>query len=197
MARVIGNPLQQLTADTKYMRNEVSTHIAHQGGFTLVELLVTIAIAAILVSLAAPSFQTMLLNNRMAGQTDELTNALNYARNTALSQSVGVIVCPIGAVSSTTCGTDWGAGWVVVSDPSGTPTLIQSRLTVAGSPVVSSTANVTFDARGLSTTQSNFTICDSRGTTFGRSVQVVATGSVQAGNTPGTAVWGTPALFCP
>ena len=179
------------------MNNEVPDRHVNHSGFTLIELLVTIAIAAILMSLAAPAFQAMLLNNRMAGQTDELTNALNYARNTALSQSVSVKVCPVGAVSSTTCGTDWGAGWIVVSDPSGAPALIQSKLTAAGGPVVSSTANVVFDSRGLSTTQSNFTICDSRGTTFGRSVQVVATGFVQAGNTPGTAVWATPALSCP
>lgn len=179
-------------------RSSSISHPSHSDdGFTLVELLVTIAIAAIFMSLAAPSFQTMLLNNRMAAQTDELTNTLNFARNTALSQSVSVQVCPLGATNSTTCGTDWGLGWIVVSDPSGTPVLSQSKRSKTGGPAVSATANVTFDARGLSTTQSNFSICDSRGTSFGRSVQVIATGFVQVGDTPGTAVWGLPALSCP
>lgn len=163
----------------------------------MVELLVTIAIAAIFMSLAAPSFQTMLLNNRIAAQTDELTNTLNFARNTALSQSATVQVCPLGAANSSTCGNDWGLGWIVVSDPSGIPVLLQSKRSKAEGPVVSSTANATFDARGLSTTPSNFSICDSRGTNFGRSAQVIATGFVQVGDTPGTAVWGTPALSCP
>lgn len=166
-------------------------------GFTLIELLVTIAIVAIFMSLAAPSFQTMLLNNRMAAQTDELTHTLNFARQTALSQSVNVQVCPVGVTTSTTCGVNWGLGWMVVSDPSGTPVLSQSKRSKTGSPVVLSTANVAFDARGLSTTPSNFSICDSRGTPFGRSVQVIATGFVQVSDTPGTAVWGLPALACP
>lgn len=166
-------------------------------GFTLIELLVAMAIVAIFMSLAAPSFQTILLNNRMAAQTDELTSALNFARNTALSQSVNVQVCPLGVTHSTTCGGNWGLGWMVVSDPSGTPVLSLSKRSKTGGPVVSSTANVTFDARGLSTTPSNFSICDSRGTPFGRSVQVVATGFVQVGDAPGTAIWGLPAFACP
>ncbi len=178
-----------------FTSSALKTH--SHSGFTLVELLVTIAIAAVFMSLAAPSFQTMLLNNRMAAQTDELTNTLNFARNTALSQSVSVLVCPLGATNSTTCGTNWGLGWMVVNDPNGAPFLSQSKRSKINGPTLSATANVTFDARGLSTTQSNFSICDSRGTSFGRSVQVIATGFVQVGDTPGTAVWGLPALSCP
>lgn len=169
----------------------------NQGGFTLIELLVTVSIAAIVLMLAVPSFQAMLLNNRMTAQVDELTSALNYARNTALSQSVSVQVCPVGAVNSTICSTDWSLGWMVVSDPANTSTLLQRKQKAPGGPVIRSAANVFFDARGLSTTQSNFTICDSRGTSFSRSVQVVSTGFVQAGDTVGAAVWGMPALSCP
>lgn len=167
-------------------------------GFTLVELLVTVAIVAIMLALAAPSFQAMLMNNRLTAQIDGLTSALNYARNTALSQAVNVQVCPVGALSSSTCGASWAAGWSVVSDPTGTPVLLQSRRTPTGNPVLSSSASsVVFDSRGLATTLSSFKVCDSRGAAFARSVQVFATGFVQAGATPGQVAWGVSALSCP
>lgn len=169
-----------------------------QRGFTLLELLITIAIAAIIISLAAPSFSAMLMNNKLTAQGGGLTAGLNYARNTALSQSINVQFCPVGALNSTTCGTNWGSGWMVLRDPAGTPTILQSRQAAAGNPVLSSTAaSVTFDSRGLSTTPSSFKLCDSRGAAYARSVQVFATGFVQAGNTPGKVAYGTAALVCP
>ena len=175
------------------------TEPSRSAGFTLIEILVTIAIAAILLALAAPSFTTMVKNNRLKAQTDGLTAALNYARNTALSQALTVEVCPIGNLNSTTCGTNWASGWIVVSDPSGTPTLLQSHQTVAGGPTLSSSvASVLFDPRGLSTTPSSFTECDNRGATYARSVQIpFSTGLVQVGATPGQVAYGTAALTCP
>lgn len=169
----------------------------HQTAFTLIEVLVTIAIAAIVLALAAPSFQAMLLNNRIKAKTDGLISTLNYARNTALTQSVGVSVCPVGTLNSTSCGLDWALGWMAIQDASGTPKLLISQQNGPGGITLSSTANVLFDARGLATSPANFSICDSRGTPFGRSVQVLATGFVQVGDTPGVAVWGSPALACP
>ena len=169
-----------------------------ERGFTLLELLITIAIAAIVLALAAPSFSAMLMNNKLTAQSGGLNAALNYARNTALSQNINVQICPVGALNSTTCGTNWASGWMVVRDPTGTPTLLQSRQTPAGNPVLSSTAaSVTFDPRGLSTTQSSFKFCDRRGAASARSVQVFATGFVQAGTTPGQVAYGTAALVCP
>lgn len=172
-------------------------------GFTLVELLVTVAIAAILLSTAAPSFQTLVMNNRMSAQVDGLINGLNYARNAALSGNVVTTVCPIGAANSTNCGIDWGAGWIVVNDPAGSATLLHSAPAMAGRPVLRAVAlngvapaSVIFDARGLASTSANFVVCDSRGAAFARSLHTLATGYVEAGQTPGQAVWGG-ALVCP
>ncbi len=168
------------------------------NGFTLIELLVTVAIVAIILSLAAPSFQAMLMNNRLTAQADGVTSALNYARNTALSQGVSVQVCPVGSVNSTTCGASWASGWMVISDPTGTPTLLQSRQIPSTNPVLTSTAtSVVFDPRGLSTTLSSFKVCDNRGAAYARSVQVFATGMVQVGTTPGQVAYGVAALTCP
>lgn len=141
----------------------------------------------------------MLLNNRLTANTDAFVNALNYARSTALFQAVNVAVCPLGALNSTTCGGDWSAGWIIVTQPaSGANTLLKSQQNLATDPTLSgNVASVVFDAHGLATTQSNFKLCDNRGGSFARSVQVLATGFVQSGNVVGQAVWDNSALSCP
>lgn len=177
----------------------------HTTGFTLVELLVSITILAILLGLTLPSFRTTLMNNRVLAQSDALASSLNYARNTALSQNINVLACPASTPGSTTCGANWQNGWIIVSQPTpGASVLLQAHLFGANDPVLSTVAiggvtaaSVTFDARGIATTQVNFKSCDSRGGAFARSVKVLPTGYVQSGSTMGTAVWDGSALTCP
>ncbi|MBL7480401.1 GspH/FimT family pseudopilin [Legionella bononiensis] len=169
------------------------------AAFTLIELLVTLLVLSILLMVAIPAFRTMVLNNRLASNTDSLVNALNYARSTALNQAMTIKVCPLGSPGSTTCGADWSAGWIIVTQPtSGTAALLKSQQSSNTDPTLSAnTTEVVFDRYGLSTTQSNFTLCDNRGGTFARSVEVLATGYVQTGTTPGQAVWNNGSLTCP
>lgn len=177
---------------------------SHHAGFTLIELLITIVIATILMALAMPSFTSMLMNNRLSAEANAFVNALHYARSNALTQNVNAQVCPLGATGSVTCGANWGSGWIVTTLPAtGTGVLLQSYQVGPHDPVLSPVAfngvtatGIVFDPRGLATTQSNFKFCDSRGATFARSLQVIATGSVQQGPTPGLALWGG-ALACP
>ncbi len=78
-------------------------------GFTLVELMVTIAVLAILASIAVPGFQSIIQNNRATTMANELTTAVNLARSEAVKRGVEVSVCPTG-------GTWWdgaNGGWSV------------------------------------------------------------------------------------
>ncbi len=168
-------------------------------GFTLVELLITITVLATLLILSTPSFKTLLMNNRILAKADALTNALNYARNSALTQNMSVVACPFAAADSTACGTSWQNGWIIVTQPTtGAQILLLSYPNGTNDPVLSSaTTSVTFDLRGITTTQANFKLCDDRGGAFARSVKVLPTGFVQSGDTMGSAVWDGSALACP
>ncbi len=178
---------------------------SHAVGFTLVELLISITVIAILLILTLPSFKNTLMNNRILSQTDALANSLNYARNTALSQSINVLVCPASIAGSTACGTNWQNGWMVVSQPAlGPSILLQATFSGTNDPMLSTVpiggvaaSSVTFDSRGIATTQANFKSCDNRGGTFARSVNVLPTGFIQSSSTMGIAVWDGSALTCP
>lgn len=84
-------------------------------GFTLYELMITVAVAAIILSFGVPSFTTFMANNRATTHANELVTALNLARSEATRRGMAVTVC--SSTNNSTCNgdTDWSTGWVVRS----------------------------------------------------------------------------------
>ncbi|MDS4058866.1 MAG: GspH/FimT family pseudopilin [Candidatus Contendobacter sp.] len=89
-----------------------------QRGFTLAELIVTVAIAAILLAVGVPSFQETMRKNRTAAHMNEMITALNLARGEAAKRGQRVSLCPSTDGTSCTGGTDWNNGWIVFTDTS-------------------------------------------------------------------------------
>ena len=102
--------------------------------------------------------------------------------------------------NATTCGgANWAGGWIVV-DTLGDPPL-QTVPALAGSntlTVTGSATGITFQSSGLVTPSAltSITLCDIRGATYAREVEINATGRVIASQTPGQTVAGA-ALTCP
>lgn len=69
-------------------------HTSPHAGFTLIELMVTISIAAILLAIGIPSFQAIFENNRLATQANELITAVNLARSEAIKRGADVTITP-------------------------------------------------------------------------------------------------------
>ena len=84
-------------------------HKSRQSGFTAIELMVTLAVAAILVGLAVPSFRELIDKSKLRGATDDVVNLLNTARASAvkLQRNVSVSIKSSG----------WCAGAISSSDP--------------------------------------------------------------------------------
>ena len=84
-----------------------------QTGFTLVELMITIAVLAILLGLALPSFQGSLRSNRVATTSNEVLASMSLARTEAIRGIGRAGVCPSTSGTACVANTDWAAGWVV------------------------------------------------------------------------------------
>jgi len=86
-----------------------------QYGFTLIELMVAIAILAIVIAIAAPSFNRTVQSNRAAVMSNELVGALQTTRSEALKRRTNVTLCRRNADGSACeTGTDWSAGWLLI-----------------------------------------------------------------------------------
>jgi type IV fimbrial biogenesis protein FimT len=86
-------------------------------GFTMVEVVMTIAIAAILMSIAIPSFRYVTNSNRIASELNGLLGDLQLARSQAIKEGRNVTVCQSTDGASCTNATSWEQGWIVFSDP--------------------------------------------------------------------------------
>ena len=90
-------------------------------GFTLLELMVTLGVAAIVLSAGVPGFIGVVQNNRAASQANELVTALSLARSEAVRRSARVGVCQ--SADGLTCGgAGWQQGWIVFEDGAATDT---------------------------------------------------------------------------
>lgn len=128
----------------------------HGRGVTLVELLVTVAVAAVVLTLGVPSMRDFVQSNRMTTLTNDMATAIHLARTEAIRRGVPVEVCARSNSSddSLLCGDSWNNGWVVRADPGGTnEDVIWSRGVVGGAATV--TTSTVAGSGNASTTSGN------------------------------------------
>jgi type IV fimbrial biogenesis protein FimT len=169
-------------------------------GFTMVELLVTVLVVAILSAVAIPAFRTFIQNDRDITQANSLVYSLNYARSESIKRDVagGVTVCASADGATCSGAVNWATGWIVTTtNAAGVPQLLQAMPALAGNNTVTGTAStITFTSTGTAAAQATIRICDTRGAAFARDVEVNPTGRVATNQTPGQTVAGA-ALVCP
>ncbi len=96
-----------------------------QHAFTLVELIVTLAVLAILLTVGAPMMSNMLESNRASVRSVELRKALVATQQSATDMNVAVSLCPINSENDGCDASDprdWSSGWLMFTDPDGAGT---------------------------------------------------------------------------
>ena len=164
-----------------------------QKGLTLIELMVTLVVIAILLAAAGPSFLSTIKDNRRTAYINELVSSLNLARSEAVKSNRTVALCP-SANSADCAGDNYDAGWIVFRNDNGDdPPVVDSpgemilRTHVvtqhAGTSMSASSliANgINFQPSGRPSNSGDITYCDDRGATDARSVVVNLVGVIVA-----------------
>jgi type IV fimbrial biogenesis protein FimT len=160
-------------------------------------MMVTVAVAAIIAGFAVPALRSMVQNNRQYTQAQSLWMSLNLARSESRKRDVSVVVCPsTDGLTCTGSAADWPKGWIVAAAGAAPAMTVPALATGSTLGEATPLAAVTFFSNGMVASAAAFTICDSRGASQARSVEVTLAGRVGSSTNPGKRLNGA-ALACP
>ena len=170
------------------MRTNTDFGITRNSGFTLIELIVTLAVAAIVLSVGIPSFRGVIMDNRLVTQSNQFVTAVKMARSAAVRYQRPATVCSSAnfdaAVPTCSANNDWSDGWIVWVDKDRDALTDANEIISVFGPInnastlsSATTSSFTYDARGFAMTGGgDLTMCDSRTSEMGRLIKVNSVG---------------------
>ena len=179
-----------MSAARNTIDRRTSGHYAR--GASMVELMMGVAILAVVIKLAAPSFTEFISKSRLTSSVSTLVADLNYARGEAIMRNAPVIVCAkVANASSCATTPTWQSGWVVCVDANSdnvcdtasanVPNPIRVRNGVSTTtPITASAAVTKFSSVGAATGNSAFTVTGGPSSSPSRTIQVTSNGYVRS-----------------
>ncbi|MBT8130923.1 MAG: GspH/FimT family pseudopilin [Gammaproteobacteria bacterium] len=163
-----------------------------QSGFTLGELMVSLAVAGITLSVGVPGFSDFIANQTQTNATNDLVTAMTLARSEAIKQNRYVSVCKSNNGSDCATGDNWNGGWIVFANTAqanagvvdaGELVIRSFQPSDTDRAVTASVADLNFVAfrpTGTVTVSATWTICDDRGDYHARAVFVDRAGRARS-----------------
>ncbi len=154
------------------------------GGFSLYELIITIGVVALVMSLGVPSFGRMLANHRLKVEVDALFHAVHLARKESVVRRRAVTLCPSSDGQNCVPGFDWSDGWILfvnldrdapATRDAGEP-LLQGFSVRSHNQVVANRRSFSFRTTALRATNGTLIFCDKARRASPRALVVSYTG---------------------
>lgn len=165
----------------------------HRHGYTLLELLITLVIGSILLTLGTPAFNRVVLDSRRTADINAFVTAVQLARSESAKRAVAVYVCKTAdGVGCADQGTDFDSGWLVISSDSEDSPLMSYQPAMRGT-IRSTRAAFVFRPGFRRGTNGTVVFCDQRGSEHARAVIISYTGRPRVSDTRA----GGAALACP
>jgi len=166
--------------------HRLSLPIPHHDcrGFTLIELVIVLAIFSILFHFAAPTFQNIVADSRMTTQINTMATSFNYAKSEAIKRHHNTVICP-NDNGSCARQSHWHNGWLIFIDENFNRELEQEEEVIyveAAKKNIKITSSryrkrVVFRSKGYSYgSNASFIFCDQRGSTNARAIVLSNTG---------------------
>jgi type IV fimbrial biogenesis protein FimT len=132
-------------------------------GFSLIQLMITVTIVAILTGLAIPSYKYITNATRIASEINGLLGDMQYARFAAIKAGRTVTICssanPTAATPTCSVSTNWATGWIVFTDTGGTGQFVagEGKLRIQQAfggtdTLVGTNSGITFNREGFPVT---------------------------------------------
>ena len=176
------------------MRNKQDTEKTDQSGFTLIELMVTLSVAIIILSVGVPNYRGFVQDSLLIAQSNSFHSAIALTKSEAIKRSSRVTLCPSSNGTSCTGGTAWSNGWIVFTNPNGNNVvdagdeILQVGAALSGGSTLSGgKTRITFTSNGFSMgSNDTFSLCDSRGATYSKVLVLNNQGRIHAETGTGT-----------
>lgn len=159
------------------MKTVRSIHVP--AGFTLFELMVTLALAAVIAAIAIPNMSVFLRNNRLTSAANDLLRSTQIARSEAIKRQQNVVLCASANPNAATpaCSYSVFAGWIVFQDTNNNWSLDDGEPVIERHDVLDSSVHVRNDRDGIlsygasgfanppgaKTPSTRIVVCDDRG----------------------------------
>lgn len=138
-------------------RRTAPVQVCRLKGFTLIELMVALAVLAILLGMAVPSFTDVSLSSKLRSLANALVASATLARSEAIKRNATITLC--ASSDGAACTGNWHQGWIVRAADG---TVLQAQPAApSGYRITAAASSILFQPTGLGATSTDLTVCRS------------------------------------
>jgi len=154
------------------------------NGLTLIELLVTLTIVAIIITAGVPALRSLIMGQRMTAQINSFVHAVFMAKQSARTRNTYTVICKSAAGRRCEADADWSDGWLLFANlDQDSPAQVDATEPILAVGAAFQYGNIRANRREfvfrpfeIRSTNGTFVFCDARGANYARALIISYTG---------------------